>query len=125
MVEESTNVTYGQIMSNLTYIASFAQGILVPKELVYSVDPSTEYLKPATTLVQDAHAANLSVFVYGFANDNYPSSYNYSYDSVREYLGYMGDNFTVDGFVTDFPTTAAEAIRKIDTMSLDTFPIKK
>ena len=125
MVEESTNATYGHIMSNLTYIATFAHGILVPKELVYSVDNSTEYLRPATTLVQDAHAANLTVFVYGFANDNYPSSYNYSYDSVREYLGYMGDNFTVDGFLTDFPTTAAEAIREIKTVSLDTFLIEK
>lgn len=92
---------------------------------MYSVDPATEYLRPATSLVQDAHAAKLSVFVYDFANDNYPSSYNYSYDSVREYLGYLGDNFTVDGFVTDFPTTAAEAIRKINTISRDTFLIEK
>jgi glycerophosphoryl diester phosphodiesterase len=125
MVEESTNETYGHILSNLTYIATFASGILVNKDLVYSVDPATEYLRPATSLVQDAHAANLTVFVYDFANDNYPSSYNYSYDSVREYLGYLGDNFTVDGFLTDFPTTAAEAIRKIKTISPDTFVIEK
>lgn len=116
VVEESTNTTYGQILANLTDIATYAQGILVPRELIYPrIYPYNDstygyYTQPATTFVQDAHKAKLEVFVYDFANDNFPSSYNYSFDPVREVVSYIGDTFTVDGVLSDFPTTVAEAI---------------
>lgn len=118
LIEESTNSTYGQILTNLTDIATFAGGILVPKEFIYPTVPLSNgsvsgygyYSGNPTTLVQDAHNANLEVFVYGFANDIYPSSYNNSFDPVLESLNYVGDSFTVDGIVSDFPSTVAEAI---------------
>lgn len=115
-IEESTNATYGTILSNLTDIATYAQGILVPRELVYprinAYNDSTlgYYTGPASNFVQQAHSANLEVYVYGFANDNFPSSYNYSFDPVLEVVNYVGNTFQVDGVLTDFPTTASEAI---------------
>ncbi|KAG0480761.1 hypothetical protein HPP92_011619 [Vanilla planifolia] len=64
----------------------------------------------ATTLVANAHGLGLEVYVYGFANDM-PGSYNYSYDPVSEYLQFIDNSkFSVDGVLTDFPSTASEAI---------------
>lgn len=112
MIEESTNTSYGTLLKNMTNIASFAQGILVPKNLIWPIDNGTNYLQPHTNIVQTAHAAKLYVFAYTFANDEAVFSFNYSYDPIQEYLGYIGDTMTVDGVVTDFPVTAAEAISK-------------
>lgn len=102
------------LFQNLTDIATYAQGVLVPNSYVipknftgYGV-----YEGQATTAVQDAHKAGLEIFVYGFANDRQPYIYNYSKDPVLEVLSYVGDSFTADGIVTDFPNTAATAIRK-------------
>ncbi|KAG0561173.1 hypothetical protein KC19_9G042500 [Ceratodon purpureus] len=117
-VEESTNTTYGAILSNLADVATYASGILVPKSYIYAtrVTPATTgsefgyFVDGASTLVQEAHKANLEVFVYGFANDVFPSSYNYSFDPVFDSLSYIGNSFQIDGFLTDFPNTASEAI---------------
>jgi glycerophosphoryl diester phosphodiesterase len=117
-VEESTNTTYGAILTNLADIALYADGILVPKDYIYTprVTAATNgseygyYVDGASTLVQDAHKAGLEVFVYDFANDAFPSSYNYSFDPVLDALSYIGNSFQIDGYLSDFPTTAAEAI---------------
>lgn len=115
-IEESTNTTYKQILSNLTDVATYAQGLMVPRDFIYPrVNPYNDsihgyYTLAATAFVQEAHSANLEVYVYDFANDNFPSSYNYSFDPVLEVVNYIGDTFTVDGVLSDFPTTAAEAI---------------
>lgn len=110
-VEQSTNTTYGTLLQNLTDIRTYASGILVPKTLIWPIDNTTLYLQVHTSLVQDAHKAQLSVYAYDFANDQYPNSYNYSFDPIAEYLAYVGQpDFSVDGVLTDFPSTASEAI---------------
>lgn len=109
-IEPSTNQTYGIILKNLTFVKSFASGILVPKNYIWPLDDSL-YLQTPTTLVQDAHKAGLEVYAYDFANDEYDMSYNYSYDPVREYLQFLDNtDFAVDGVLTDFSVTASEAI---------------
>ena len=71
-----------------------------------------QYLQPATTLVKDAHALGLEVYAFKFAND-FISSYNYSYDPSAEYLQLIDNSdFSVDGVLTDFPSTASAAIGK-------------
>ncbi|KAG9157495.1 hypothetical protein Leryth_010331 [Lithospermum erythrorhizon] len=108
-VEATTKVDYGSLLKNLTGIKSFASGILVPKQYIWPVGKDG-YLQPATSLVADAHKQGLEVYASGFANDN-AISYNYSYDPTREYLQYIyNGQFTVDGFLTDFPPTASESI---------------
>ncbi|KAG0483232.1 hypothetical protein HPP92_011316 [Vanilla planifolia] len=107
--EPTTNQKYGDLLKNLTNIKTFASGIVVPKEYIWPVG-SDGYLKAATTLVANAHGLGLEVYVYGFANDM-PGSYNYSYDPVSEYLQFIDNSkFSVDGVLTDFPSTASEAI---------------
>ncbi|XP_020265565.1 glycerophosphodiester phosphodiesterase GDPDL6-like [Asparagus officinalis] len=108
-VEPSTKSTYASLLKDLNNIKSFASGILVPKNYIWPVG-SDQYLGAATTLVADAHKLGLEVYASGFANDA-PASYNYSYDPIAEYLQFVdGADFSVDGVLTDFPSTASEAI---------------
>ncbi|KAJ0984392.1 hypothetical protein J5N97_002748 [Dioscorea zingiberensis] len=109
--EPSTKQKYASLLKDLPMIKSFSSGILVPKEYIWPVDENL-YLKPATTLVLDAHKLGLEVYAYGFANDA-PASYNYSYDPSAEYLQFIDNSdFSVDGVLTDFPSTASAAIDK-------------
>ncbi|KAF8033781.1 hypothetical protein BT93_C0134 [Corymbia citriodora subsp. variegata] len=110
-VEPSTNQTYGSILKDLESIKSFASGILVPKEYIFPVG-TNNYLEAPTSLVADAHKQGLEVYASGFAND-YPASFNYSYDPTSEYLQFIDNSeFSVDGVLTDFPPTASETIGK-------------
>lgn len=108
-IEPTTSKKYSEILQNLAAIKAFASGILVPKGYIWPID-STKYIKPASTLVADAHKAGLEVYASGFANDM-PASFNYSYDPSAEYLQFVDNGqFSVDGFITDFPPTASQAI---------------
>ncbi|KAK1269827.1 putative glycerophosphoryl diester phosphodiesterase 3 [Acorus gramineus] len=96
-------------IQNLTFIKTFASGILVPKNYIWPVSP-TVYLESPTSIVKDAHKAGLEIYASDFAND-VVFAYNYSYDPVAEYLSFVDNpGFSVDGVLTDFPVTASEAI---------------
>ncbi|KAL0682636.1 hypothetical protein Bca4012_049484 [Brassica carinata] len=60
--EPTTNRTYGSILSNITYVKTFASGILVPKSYIFPVDDK-QYLLPPTSLVHNAHKVGLQVYV--------------------------------------------------------------
>ena len=108
-IDPSTNQTYGSLLKNLTFIKTFASGILVPKAYIWPVD-ATDYLLPHTSVVVDAHKVGLEVFASDFAND-VPFSISYSYDPITEFLNYIDNgNFSVDGVLADFPITPSEAI---------------
>ncbi|KAJ7963705.1 Glycerophosphodiester phosphodiesterase [Quillaja saponaria] len=108
-IEPSMNQTYGLLLKNLTYIKTFASGILVPKNYIWPVD-SILYLQPHTSIVTDAHEEGLEVFASNFVND-VPFSFNYSYDPLDEYLKFIDNgDFSVDGVVSDFPITPSAAI---------------
>ncbi|CAN7066955.1 hypothetical protein IGI04_040633 [Brassica rapa subsp. trilocularis] len=107
-VEVSTNQTYGTLLGNLTFIKTFASGVLVPKSYIWPLED--QYLSPHTSFVQDAHKAGLEVYASGFAND-FDMAYNYSFDPLAEYLSFMDNgDFSVDGFLSDFPLTASSAV---------------
>ncbi|NP_001312539.1 glycerophosphodiester phosphodiesterase GDPDL4-like precursor [Nicotiana tabacum] len=108
-IEPSTNQTYGSLLKNLTFVKTFASGILVPKHYIWPVDNSL-YLQPHTSVVLDAHKEGLEIFAADFAND-VPSAYNYSYDPVAEYLSYIDNgDFSVDGVLSDFPLTPSSSV---------------
>ncbi|XP_022892485.1 glycerophosphodiester phosphodiesterase GDPDL3-like isoform X2 [Olea europaea var. sylvestris] len=108
-IEPSINQTYSSLLKNLTFIKTFASGILIPKNYVWPVDHS-QYLQPHTSVVLDAHEEGLEVFASGFANDA-TFAYNYSYDPVAEYISFIDNgNFSVDGVLSDFPNTPSAAI---------------
>ncbi|KAJ9672279.1 hypothetical protein PVL29_025764 [Vitis rotundifolia] len=107
--EPSTNQTYGSLLNNLTFIKTFASGILVPKGYIWPVGKDS-YLLPSTLVVQNAHKEGLEVFGSDFIND-IPFSYNYSYDPIAEVLNFIdNDAFSVDGVLSDFPITPSAAI---------------
>ncbi|KAH9608084.1 hypothetical protein KSS87_016525 [Heliosperma pusillum] len=108
-IEPTTMQTYASILTNLAAIKQFASGILVPKTYIWPVNKEL-YLLPPTTLVTDAHKLGLEVYASGFAND-FPGSFNYSYDPSAEILQFIDNGlFSVDGVLTDFPSTASQAI---------------
>ncbi|XP_070006187.1 glycerophosphodiester phosphodiesterase GDPDL3-like isoform X3 [Nicotiana sylvestris] len=108
-IEPSTNQTYGSLLKNLTFIKTFASGILVPKTYIWPVDNSL-YLQPHTSLVLDAHKEGLQIFASEFVND-VPFAYNYSYDPATEYLSFIDNgDFSVDGVLSDFPITPSATI---------------
>ncbi|CAH2069572.1 unnamed protein product [Thlaspi arvense] len=108
-MEPTTNKKYSEILQNLAAIKAFASGIVVPKDYIWPLD-TAKYLKPASTIVADAHKAGLEVYASGFANDM-QTSFNYSYDPSAEYLQFVDNGqFSVDGVITDFPPTASQAI---------------
>ncbi|XP_059624487.1 glycerophosphodiester phosphodiesterase GDPDL7-like [Cornus florida] len=109
-VEPTTQKPYLSILKDLSSIKSFASGIIIPKEYIWPVNKD-RYLEAApTSLVGDAHKEGLQVFVSGFANDMI-GAFNYSYDPTAEYLQFIDNShFSVDGFITDFPSTASESI---------------
>ncbi|KAL5548521.1 hypothetical protein UlMin_003752 [Ulmus minor] len=107
--DPSSKQTYDSLLKNLTFIKTFASGILVPKTYIWPLD-AKNYLEPHTSLVSDAHKAGLEVYASDFVND-FPLSFNYSYDPVAEFLNYIDNgDFSVDGVLSDFPITASEAI---------------
>lgn len=109
ILEPSTNQTYGSLLKNLTFIRTFASGILIPKQYVWPVT-SDLYLQPHTSIVSDAHKEDLEVYASNFANDAI-LSYNYSYDPLAEVLSFVDNgDFSVDGVLTDFPVTASAAV---------------
>ncbi|KAJ4963439.1 hypothetical protein NE237_023378 [Protea cynaroides] len=108
-VEPTTMQKYGSILMDLSSIKPFVSGILVPKNYIWPVN-ANNYLEAPTSLVTDAHKQGLEVYAAGFANDM-PASFNYSYDPSAEYLQFIDNGgFSVDGFLTDFPPTASEAV---------------
>ncbi|KAB2615556.1 glycerophosphoryl diester phosphodiesterase 2 [Pyrus ussuriensis x Pyrus communis] len=108
-MEPSTNQTYGSLLKNLTFIKTFASGILIPKTYIWPFTKDN-YLEPHTPVVTDAHKEGLTVFASDFVSD-YPLAYNYSYDPVSEYLQFIDNgDFSVDGVLSDFPITPSEAI---------------
>ncbi|KAD4386092.1 hypothetical protein E3N88_26261 [Mikania micrantha] len=110
-IEPSTNQTYDSLLTNLTFIKTFASGILVPKSYIWPVDKDF-YLEPSTSLVLDAHKEGLEIFASDFMND-VPLAYNYSYDPVSEYLSFVDNGrFTVDGVLSDNPITPSSAFGK-------------
>ena len=108
-IEPTTNQTYGSLLGNLTFIKTFASGIIVPKDYIWPVDAS-QYLLPHTSLVTDAHKEGLEVFASDFSND-VPYSFNFSYDPLAECLHFIDNgDFSVDGVLSDFPITPSAAI---------------
>uniref|UniRef100_A0A6V7QXH6 glycerophosphodiester phosphodiesterase n=1 Tax=Ananas comosus var. bracteatus TaxID=296719 RepID=A0A6V7QXH6_ANACO len=112
LYDPSTNQTYNSLLRNLTFVKTFASGILVPKNYIWPVSPDNYLLPPNTSVVTDAHKAGLEIYAADFANDNL-FSYNYSFDPLAEYLSFIDNGeFSVDGVVSDFPITPSEAIGK-------------
>ncbi|XP_078439737.1 glycerophosphodiester phosphodiesterase GDPDL3-like [Wolffia australiana] len=108
--EPSTGRAYHSLLTNLTFIRTFASAIIVPKGYIWPVSSALELAPTSTSLVRDAHRAGLKVYASGFAND-FDNAYNYSFDPSKEYLGFTDNGqFSIDGALTDFPLTASAAI---------------
>ncbi|CAN1220776.1 Glycerophosphodiester phosphodiesterase GDPDL3, partial [Linum grandiflorum] len=116
-IEPTLNQTYGSLLKNLTFVRTFASGIIVPKTSIWPVDASNYLRSSSNPVVLDAHKAGLEVFASDFFNDAV-LSYNYSYDPVSEYLKFVDNGqFSVDGVLSDYPITPSTAFVKFLVIS--------
>jgi glycerophosphoryl diester phosphodiesterase len=100
--------TYGDMMTTagLVEIATYAQGIGPFKRSIVPQGPDKALLAP-TSLVADAHKANLVVHPYTFRDEPEFLAADYALDPVREYLQFFA--LGVDGVFSDFGDTAVRA----------------
>jgi glycerophosphoryl diester phosphodiesterase len=100
--------TYGDLITpgGLAEIATYARGIGPDKALIVPVAPDGT-LRPATSLITDAHAAGLLVHPYTFRNEARFLAKDYGADAIREYRRFF--DLGVDGVFSDFADTAVQA----------------
>jgi glycerophosphoryl diester phosphodiesterase len=121
--------TYADLQTKvgLAEIATYADGIGAWKPMIISskgvdadkdgkaddvnkdgvVNETDRTLLPASSLVSDAHAANLLVHAYTFRDEKRRLASDYGGNPLEEYKAFI--NAGVDGFFSDFPGTADAA----------------
>jgi len=95
--------------ARLAAIAKYADGIGPHKRLIVPADAAGRLL-PATSLVDDAHAAGLFVHVWTLRSEDAFLSPSYGGDPRREYEQFA--SLGADGVFTDFPDVAAAVFRR-------------
>jgi glycerophosphoryl diester phosphodiesterase len=114
--------TYREMItpSGLAEIASYAFAVGPWKRLIIPAAPSgAELVEPeaqvrlgqSTSLIRDAHAAGLQVHAWTFRNEARFLAGDYANDPHREYAQFF--DLGLDGFITDFPDTAALALPRL------------
>lgn len=100
--------TYKDMMApaGLREIAAYAHGIGPWKRTIVEEDGDGA-LRPANTLVADAHAAGLKVHPYTFRDEPRHLAKDYAGDPAAEYLQFY--RLGVDGVFSDQPDTALRA----------------
>ena len=101
--------------SGLEFLAGFVAGIGVDKSMLIPRTP-TGSLRPATSVVRDAHAAGLAVHAWTFRAENrfLPPEFRVGPaaeargDVISEYEVFL--DLGVDGLITDHPDTAVAAV---------------
>ena len=88
----------------LAEIAAYADGIGPDKRLIVPAGPDG-WLRPPTSLVEDAHRAGLLVHPWTFRSDPVFLAPDYEGDAVREIEQFL--SLKVDGLFTDFPDLIA------------------
>ncbi|WP_071898618.1 glycerophosphodiester phosphodiesterase [Cystobacter ferrugineus] len=112
--------TYADLMTEagMKEIATYAQGVGPYKRSIIDVDANTgAFLKPSS-LVRNAHAANLIVHPYTFRPENSflpaplkasgPDSTHNEAGAIKEIQAYLDAG--IDGFFTDDPAVGREAV---------------
>ncbi|HYD98226.1 MAG TPA: glycerophosphodiester phosphodiesterase [Alphaproteobacteria bacterium] len=102
--------TYADMMTpaGLAEIAGYAQGIGPWKRLIVEENPDGT-LKPANTLIADAHKAGLLVHAYTFRSEDRYLAPEYGRDPVAEYRQFY--RLGLDGVFSDHPDAAVRAKR--------------
>lgn len=118
---DALETRYGEMATprGLSTIASYASAVGACKRLI--VPAATEAASPSATnrerlanptdLIDDAHRAGLAVHAWTFRDEAVFLATDYANHPEREYRQFL--SLGLDGFITDFPATAA-TIRTMD-----------
>lgn len=104
-----TGMTYADMITDqgLVGVAEYADGIGPWKVLIVPQDREGNAF-PATDLIERAQAAGLLVHAYTFRDEPRYLTKAYGGDSLKEYQYFL--DLGLDGFFTDFPSTALQAL---------------
>jgi glycerophosphoryl diester phosphodiesterase len=104
--------TYAHLTAaeELVKIAEYADGIGPYKHLIVPIDKDKK-LQPATSLIDDAHAAGLIVHAWTFRNEERYLTPDYNGNPQAEYEQFF--QLGLDGVFTDFPDVAVTVRNKM------------
>jgi glycerophosphoryl diester phosphodiesterase len=107
-VVKGDSSTYGDLTSpkELTKIAEYADGLGPYKRLIVPAGEDKR-LKPATSLINDAHAVGLRVHTWTFRNEDQYLAPDYNGNFQAEYEQFF--KLGIDGVFSDFPDSAVTA----------------
>jgi glycerophosphoryl diester phosphodiesterase len=104
--------TYADLTTpeQLTKIAEYADGLGPYKRLIVPISEDKR-LQPATSLIDDAHAAGLIIHTWTFRNEDQYLASNYNRNPQAEYEQFF--QLSVDGVFSDFPDFAVTVRNKM------------
>ncbi|KAA8531130.1 hypothetical protein F0562_005839 [Nyssa sinensis] len=89
-------------------IKKFADAVILRKNSI--IPTSNFFTRPTTSVLEDLHMANLSVYVSVFKNEFVSMAFDYLSDPMAELATFVG-GYKVDGIVTEYPATASTYMR--------------
>ncbi|MBD2691953.1 glycerophosphodiester phosphodiesterase [Anabaena catenula] len=106
------NRTYQDLVTKteLIEVSKYAQAIGVNKNLLIPRDITGKLLSP-TSLVNDAHAANLQVHAWTFCNEDFFLPFDFQENPQGEYEIFF--SLGIDGVFSDYPDTAKSQLTKM------------
>lgn len=111
-VVHGDNRTYQDLVTKteLIEVTKYAQAIGVNKNLLIPRDITGKLLSP-TSLVNDAHAANLQVHAWTFRNEDFFLPFDLQKNPQGEYEIFF--TLGIDGVFSDYPDTAKSQLKKM------------
>lgn len=98
-------------------IRKYADAVSVGKASM--IKGSNSFLTSFTTVVDDMHAANISVYAFPFRNEFVSLAFDFFSDPIIELATYLArDGLGVDGVMTEFPATANAYLSKFTNLIL-------
>ncbi|MBD2627183.1 glycerophosphodiester phosphodiesterase [Trichormus variabilis] len=111
-VVNGDNRTYQDLVTKteLIEVSKYAQAIGVNKNLLIPRDITGKLLS-STSLVNDAHAANLQVHAWTFRNEDFFLPFDLQKNPQGEYKIFF--TLGIDGVLSDYPDTAKSQLKKM------------
>ncbi|XVF35531.1 hypothetical protein REPUB_Repub18cG0153800 [Reevesia pubescens] len=89
-------------------IKKYADGVVVARPSLISIENG--FAKDQTKVIEEMHAANISVYVFVLRNEFVALPFDFYSDPTVELATYVA-GLEVDGVVTEFPATASKYMR--------------
>lgn len=109
-ISAAPNMTVGEIKK-------YADAVSIRRASM--IKGSDSFTTSFTTVVDDMHAANITVYAFPFRNEFVSLAFDFFSDPMMEIATYLAhDGLGVDGVMTEFPATANAYLSKFTNLVL-------